>query len=55
MLIDPEKITVTVNNGIVTLSGSVPNWTAYRLAEDDALNTSGVIDVNNKLIFEAGE
>ena len=52
-MIDPGKITATVNNGVVTLSGSVPNWTAYRLAEDDAFYTSGVIDVNNKLIVES--
>lgn len=48
-LIDAEAIDVMVENGHVTLAGSVPNADAYRLAHNIAAFTFGVIDVDNKL------
>lgn len=47
--VDPDDVTVAVNDGIVTLSGSVPSWAARRAAESDAVLTSGVIGVRNEL------
>ncbi len=41
--------TVTVNNGIVTLTGTVDNLKAKRAAERDAKNVVGVFGVNNHL------
>jgi osmotically-inducible protein OsmY len=47
--VDEKDITVWVENQIVTLSGSVPNWAAYNAARDTAQFTPGVTDVQNNL------
>jgi hypothetical protein len=47
--LDPTDIEVKVNNGEVTLSGSVDSRWAKRAAEDVAESVSGVKDVNNNL------
>lgn len=53
LLFDPRVLsfnpTVTVNNGIVTLTGTVDNLKAKRAAEQDAKNTVGVWRVKNHL------
>ncbi len=47
--IDASEIEVTVDNGEVTLSGSVDQRSTKRLAEDVADSVSGVRDVHNQL------
>ncbi len=49
--VDPEQVNVRVDNAEVTLSGQVPNLTAYRAAYDAARYTVGVINVKNELTF----
>lgn len=44
-----EDITVKVNDGIVTLSGTVTGWPARQAAENDASFTAGVVDVKNNI------
>jgi len=51
--IEVEDVTVAVNNGIVTLTGEVPTWTAKNSAELDVSFTAGVIDVNDELRIAA--
>ncbi|RPJ52864.1 MAG: BON domain-containing protein, partial [Methanobacteriota archaeon] len=38
-----EDVTINVSDGVVTLSGSVPNWVARRAAVDAAEFTRGVV------------
>jgi hyperosmotically inducible protein len=47
-----DNIDVRVENGIVTLTGTVPNWAAYEAVNKAALYTAGVIDVKNDLSIE---
>jgi osmotically-inducible protein OsmY len=47
--LDATDIEVRVNNGEVTLSGSVDSRWAKRIAEDVAESVSGVKDVDNNL------
>ncbi|MBD3391555.1 MAG: BON domain-containing protein, partial [Chitinivibrionales bacterium] len=53
LLWDPRTssfdVTVSAENGLVTLIGVVDNLKAKRAAERDARNTVGVVDVNNYL------
>ena len=42
-------ISVTTNNGVVTLSGMVPSEDLRRLAGEIARNTGGVTRVDNEL------
>ncbi len=49
VLVDTEMVHVTVNDGVVTLSGTVPGWASRRAAEDDAALTVGVVGVRNEL------
>jgi hyperosmotically inducible protein len=44
-----SDVSVTTNNGVVTLSGSAPNSTAKDAAESLASNISGVRSVNNQI------
>lgn len=54
--VDARDIEVRVDNGDVTLSGSVPDRSMKRLAEDAAIGIPGVRDVHNQLsIGEKGE
>jgi osmotically-inducible protein OsmY len=46
---EDEDIEVEVEGGIVTLTGEVSTWLAKRTAGDDAWDTAGVVDVNNRL------
>jgi len=48
-LVDAETVDVRVVNGVVTLSGSVPNLAARRAARDTAWRTPGVVDVRENL------
>jgi len=50
--VDASNIDVHVENGEVTLSGTVSDRRAKRRAEDDALACSGVHDVHNRLTVE---
>ncbi len=47
--LDASDVDVDVNNGEVTLKGSVPDRRMKRLAEDLAYNVPGVFDVQNQL------
>lgn len=50
--IDARKINVTVQNGEVTLTGSVDNRRTKRMVEDTIDTISGVQDVHNRLTVE---
>jgi osmotically-inducible protein OsmY len=45
----PDDVNLTVENGQVTLTGSVPTWSAKRAAHDAALYTPGVKMVDDRL------
>jgi osmotically-inducible protein OsmY len=47
--LDAETVDVTVDNGVVTLSGTVPTWAARQAAYEAALYTPGVKDVENRM------
>ncbi len=47
--VDVDNVNVEVEDGEVTLSGTVTNWTAYRAAENSAFYTLGVTGVDNQL------
>ncbi|MBV8086255.1 MAG: BON domain-containing protein [Chloroflexi bacterium] len=47
--VDASHIEVVVEDGVVTLTGSVEDRTQKRMAEDVADSVSGVRDVNNQL------
>lgn len=47
--LDPSNISVTVQDGVAKLSGTVPHRLMKRLAEDLAEGCSGVRDVDNLL------
>ncbi|HEY0140765.1 MAG TPA: BON domain-containing protein [Thermoanaerobaculia bacterium] len=47
--VDASEIEVTVNGGTVTLTGSVPDRRAKRLAEDISESIHGVKDVENQI------
>jgi osmotically-inducible protein OsmY len=49
--IDADRVDVQVDGGVVTLTGTVDDYFAYRTAEDIAKFTSGVIDVHNSLVI----
>jgi hypothetical protein len=54
--VDGTEITVSVDNGEVTLEGVVENRAEKRLAEDCADSVAGVLDVHNHLrIRQANE
>lgn len=48
-----DTIDVAVESGVVTLRGTVPNWDAYSSAEDAAMFTRGVIEIDNQLTFRS--
>jgi osmotically-inducible protein OsmY len=47
-----EDIDIRVENGVVTLSGTVPDWDAHRAAINAAEFTKGVIDVLDELTIQ---
>lgn len=51
--VDAEKVDVKVEDGEVTLSGSVTDWSAYRAVMDAAEFTAGVVNINDNLIIES--
>ncbi|MDA8163536.1 MAG: BON domain-containing protein [Desulfobacteraceae bacterium] len=51
-ILDPDRINVTVDRGLVTLSGSVSDWHGMTAAENAARFTQGVVDVFNGLVVE---
>lgn len=46
--VDSDEVSVTVNDGIATLTGTVDSWTERRVATGNALE-GGAISVNNNL------
>jgi len=48
--LDAEDITVKVADGVVTLSGSLPSWSAYRGANEAVAHTTGVKGIINNLV-----
>ncbi|TXT56770.1 MAG: hypothetical protein BAJATHORv1_20363 [Candidatus Thorarchaeota archaeon] len=52
ILVDAEDVTVRVEDGKVTLSGTVPHWSAYRAAMDAAEYAIGVTRIEDQLIIE---
>jgi osmotically-inducible protein OsmY len=53
--VDITGVDIDVNNGVVTLSGTVGDYRTYRTAEDAAGYTSGVLEVNNHLAIRSPE
>lgn len=51
-LIDSDRVRVDVSDGIVTLTGSVDDYNAYRTVAQIANYTIGVIDVRNEIVME---
>lgn len=47
--VDSRRVNVEVEDGVVTLTGTVRTPTEKRAAEDDAWDIPGVIDVRNEL------
>ncbi|MFP4101790.1 BON domain-containing protein [Coleofasciculus sp.] len=47
--VNVDNVTVKVSNGVVTLSGTVANWSAWQAAYNAAAYTSGVINVVDQL------
>ncbi|MBD3226595.1 MAG: BON domain-containing protein [Candidatus Lokiarchaeota archaeon] len=50
--VDPDDIDVEVKNGTVSLSGTVPNWSAFRAATETVENTSGVKIIKNNISID---
>ena len=53
--VDRENVSIGVEGGAVTLSGTVDSWLAYTEAEETARFTVGVESVTNRLEIEAPE
>lgn len=53
--VDARNIEVAVKNGVVTLTGSVPNREAKRLAERTAYFVSGVKDMHDQLTIQSNQ
>lgn len=47
--INADAVEVRVANGVVRLTGAVPNWAARQLVYESALHTFGVIGVDDQL------
>ena len=50
LYVSAEDVAVKVNDGNVTLSGTVPTYYSRMKAFDAAINTAGVTDVNNYIV-----
>jgi osmotically-inducible protein OsmY len=53
--VDAEDITVEVDNGVVTLEGTVPDWAAQEMVRDAARYTRGVRQINDELAVMRSE
>lgn len=53
MRVDASSITVIVDDGVVTLEGTVGSWDAWEAAYAIALQTEGVVDVESDLTVES--
>lgn len=51
--VDAEAVDVRVEDGVVSLSGTVEDWNAYEAAMDAAKFTPGVINIDDNLIIES--
>ncbi|MBD3192673.1 MAG: BON domain-containing protein [Candidatus Heimdallarchaeota archaeon] len=49
--VDIEDVNIKVKDGKATLSGTVPNWSAYRAAIESAENTAGVTEIVDNIII----
>lgn len=49
-LVDTDTITVEVEDGVVTLTGTVTDWHAFSSASHTASHTAGVVDLRNRLV-----
>lgn len=49
--LNTKYVTITVENGAVTLTGKVPHWNAYNAAEYVVRHTRGVRDFKNELLI----
>ncbi len=47
--VDSSKITITVDRGVVTLTGTVPSYSSRAAATEDAWAIAGVRDIKNEL------
>ncbi len=50
--VDAEAITVEVEDGVVTLSGTLPDFAEVRYATDDAWDVDGVQGVRTRLTVD---
>lgn len=50
--VDIGRVNVSVQNGTITLTGTVGDYYAYRTVQEIASCTNGVIDVHNRLVIE---
>lgn len=50
-LVDADDIDVSVSDGVVALSGSVPNWVAMQAAVNAGLFATGVKMLDNNLVI----
>jgi osmotically-inducible protein OsmY len=53
-IVNADDIEVSVSNGVVELSGSVPDWAARQAAANAAYHTAGVRSVQNNLLITRG-
>jgi hypothetical protein len=51
--VDAEAITVEVRDGVVTLSGTLPDHQEVRFAHDDAWDVDGVVGVRSELTVDS--
>lgn len=52
LFVDEEAVDVKVEDGVVTLSGFVPDWSQMHAAMEAAKYTPGVIEVKNNLLIK---
>jgi len=50
--IDIEDVDISVDRGVITLTGTVPDWEARRAAVNAAEFTKGVTDVKDELTVQ---
>jgi len=55
LFLDPQMITVTVNDGVVTLAGEMENRTEVQLLEELSRRIAGVVRVESRLIYKVDD